>query len=160
MLTNFTIQKYLSLRNWNSVGSRLGYKLHNWGITEFLSAARDSSLLQSVHACCWTHSASYSVGNAHFFWGVKQPGCEANHFPPFSAEVRNVWSQTATCQMWHRVNFTFTCSSRNMQYRSHVCYLRSWIWFVHQPSRRLVFVIGNSTGMLFYRAIYRPILFI
>ena len=55
------------------------------------------------------------------FLGVKQPGCEANHFPPFSTEVRNVWSHTATCQMWHGVNFTFTCSSCNVQYCSHVC---------------------------------------
>jgi hypothetical protein len=28
--------------------------------------------------------------------GVKRPGCEADHSPPFSAEVKNAWSYTST----------------------------------------------------------------
>jgi hypothetical protein len=28
--------------------------------------------------------------------GIKRPGCEANHSPPSSAEVKNVWSYTST----------------------------------------------------------------
>jgi hypothetical protein len=31
-----------------------------------------------------------------FFLGVKQLGCEADHSPPSSAEVNNMWSYTST----------------------------------------------------------------
>jgi hypothetical protein len=52
--------------------------------------------------------------------GVKQLGCEADHFPPSSARV-NEWSYTSTPQyifmMWcvvkHRDNFTFTFTFTN-----------------------------------------------
>jgi hypothetical protein len=48
--------------------------------------------------------------------GVKQPGREADHSPPSSAEVKNWWSYTSTPQYvfmaWflvkHRENFSFT----------------------------------------------------
>jgi hypothetical protein len=47
--------------------------------------------------------------------GVKRPGREADHSPPSSAEVKNVWSYTsipeyvfmAWCLVKHRDNFTF-----------------------------------------------------
>jgi hypothetical protein len=47
--------------------------------------------------------------------GVKQPGREADHSPPSSAEVKNAWSYTSTpqylfmgwCLVKHRDNFTF-----------------------------------------------------
>jgi hypothetical protein len=46
--------------------------------------------------------------------GVKRPGCEADHSPPSSAEVKNAWSYTSTpqyafmtwCLVKHRDNFT------------------------------------------------------
>jgi hypothetical protein len=31
-----------------------------------------------------------------FSLGVKQPGCETNHSPPSSAEVKNAWAYTST----------------------------------------------------------------
>jgi hypothetical protein len=48
---------------------------------------------------------------------LKRPGREADHSPPSSAEVKNVWSYTSTpqyvfiawCLVKHRDNFTFTC---------------------------------------------------
>jgi hypothetical protein len=48
--------------------------------------------------------------------GVKRPKREADHSPPYSAEVKNVWSYTSTpqyafmvrCLVKHRDNFTFT----------------------------------------------------
>jgi hypothetical protein len=48
--------------------------------------------------------------------GIKQPGHEANHSPPSSAEVENAWSHTSTpqyvfmawCLVKYRDNFTFT----------------------------------------------------
>jgi hypothetical protein len=47
--------------------------------------------------------------------GVKRTGCEADHSPPYSAEVKNAWSYTSTptTPSWHgaqlkcRNNFTF-----------------------------------------------------
>jgi len=48
--------------------------------------------------------------------GVKQPGHEADHSPPSSAEIKNAWSCTSTppyifmaqCLIKHKNNFTFT----------------------------------------------------
>jgi hypothetical protein len=34
--------------------------------------------------------------------GVKQPGCEADHSPQWSAEVKNAWSYTSTPPVWIR----------------------------------------------------------
>jgi hypothetical protein len=53
--------------------------------------------------------------------GVKRQGREADHSPPSSAEVKNVWSYTFTPPLRlhgvvlsyrtkHRVNFTFACT--------------------------------------------------
>jgi hypothetical protein len=50
------------------------------------------------------------------YLGVKRPGSEADHSPPSSAEVKNVWSYISTsstsswrgAQLKHRDNFTFT----------------------------------------------------
>jgi hypothetical protein len=47
--------------------------------------------------------------------GIKQPGREADHSPPSSAEVKHAWSYTSTlqyafkawCLVKHRDNFTF-----------------------------------------------------
>jgi hypothetical protein len=48
--------------------------------------------------------------------GIRRPGCEAEHSPPSSAEVKNACSYTSTpqyvfmawCLVKHRDNFTFT----------------------------------------------------
>jgi hypothetical protein len=42
--------------------------------------------------CVYNHQASNSMGNRGSFPRVKRPEREANHFLPFSAEVRNGWS--------------------------------------------------------------------
>jgi hypothetical protein len=59
--------------------------------------------------------------------GVKRPGREADHSPPFSAEVKNEWSYTSTpqyvltawCLVKHRDNFTF---STYYYYYYYYCY--------------------------------------
>jgi hypothetical protein len=61
------------------------------------------------------HPASYPMGTRGSFPGVKRPGREADHSPPYSAEVKNVWSYTSTpttpsccgAQLKHRDNFAF-----------------------------------------------------
>jgi hypothetical protein len=60
--------------------------------------------------------ASYPMGTRDCFPGVKRPGREADHSPPYSAEVKNAWSYTSTpqyvfkawCLVKHRDNFTFS----------------------------------------------------
>jgi hypothetical protein len=50
------------------------------------------------------------------FPGGKAAGCEADHLPPSSAEVKNAWNYASTPQyvfiLWclakHKYNFTFT----------------------------------------------------
>jgi hypothetical protein len=46
-----------------------------------------------------THPASYLIGKrggGAFYPVVKQPGCEADHSPPTSAEVKKTWIYTST----------------------------------------------------------------
>ncbi|PNF25498.1 hypothetical protein B7P43_G05939, partial [Cryptotermes secundus] len=49
--------------------------------------------IQSGFGVCPT---SYTVGTGSTFPGVKQPGCEADHSPPTSAEVKKMWTYTFT----------------------------------------------------------------
>jgi hypothetical protein len=58
------------------------------------------------------------MGTRDSFPGVKRPGREADHSPPYNAEVKKMWSYTSTSQYafiaWcsvkkkHSDNFTFT----------------------------------------------------
>jgi hypothetical protein len=48
------------------------------------------------------HSASYLMGTGWFSsWGVKQPGCEVDHMPPCSAEIKNERSYTSRHPVCH-----------------------------------------------------------
>jgi hypothetical protein len=42
------------------------------------------------------HPTSYTMGTGSSFTGVKQPGREADHSPPTSAEVKKMWIYTST----------------------------------------------------------------
>jgi hypothetical protein len=42
------------------------------------------------------HPTSYTMGTGSSFPGVKQPGREADHSPPASAEVKKIWIYTST----------------------------------------------------------------
>jgi hypothetical protein len=68
-----------------------------------LSAARDVSLLHTIQTCFGAHPSSYPVGTGVLFLGIKWSGDEADHSPPSSVEVKNVWIQTSTPHMssWH-----------------------------------------------------------
>jgi hypothetical protein len=43
-----------------------------------------------------SHPAFYAVGTRGSFSGIKVAGCEADHSPPSSVEVKNVWNYTST----------------------------------------------------------------
>jgi hypothetical protein len=45
-----------------------------------------------VHTCSGAHPASYVMGTAGSFSGVKQPWREDYHSPPSSFQVKNAWS--------------------------------------------------------------------
>jgi hypothetical protein len=55
----------------------------------FPTVVRDFSLLDSVQTDFGAHPSSYPMGTGGFFPGVKRPGCEADHSPPSSAEIKN-----------------------------------------------------------------------
>jgi hypothetical protein len=60
----------------------------NFSLHLFISASR----------LVLAHPASYPMGTMVPFLGVKQPDREADHSPPSSAEVKNVWSCISTLQ--------------------------------------------------------------
>jgi hypothetical protein len=62
--------------------------------------------------------------------GLRRPGCEADHSPQSSAEVKNVWSCTSTtpyvfmawCLVKHRDNFNFigyVCGNTTLLFRGN-----------------------------------------
>jgi len=67
----------------------LSCRLENWGAIP--SRGREFF----CHCFCngsGAHPASYPVGTGALSPGVKWPECEADHWPPFSAKVKNAWS--------------------------------------------------------------------
>jgi hypothetical protein len=55
-----------------------------------------SSFLHVVQTGSGVHPTSYTMGTVDSFPGVKQPGREADHSPPTSAEVKKMWIYTST----------------------------------------------------------------
>jgi hypothetical protein len=54
------------------------------------------SLSHRVQTGSGAQPAFYPVGTGGGFRGVNQPGREADHSPPSSAEVKNAWSYSST----------------------------------------------------------------
>jgi hypothetical protein len=42
------------------------------------------------------HATSYPMGTGALSPGVKRPGCESDHSPPTSTEVKKIWIYTPT----------------------------------------------------------------
>jgi hypothetical protein len=96
----------------------LGYGLDDRGSrVRFPAGAGNFSLHHRLQNGSGAHPASYTVGTRGSFPGVKRPGCEADHSPPSSAEVKE-WvelflhslSKPSWRAAWlkkHRDNFTF-----------------------------------------------------
>jgi hypothetical protein len=57
--------------------------------------ARHFSVLQNVQAVSGAHPGSFQQISG-FFSQIKQPGREVNHSSPSSADVKHMWSYTAT----------------------------------------------------------------
>jgi hypothetical protein len=54
------------------------------------------SILQNVKTGCGAHPPSHQMDTGVPYPGVKQPGREANHSPPSSADIKNAWSCNST----------------------------------------------------------------
>jgi hypothetical protein len=108
-----------------SIGIALGYGLDDrCSRVRFSAGAGNFFLHHRVQNGSGAHPASYPMGTRGSSPRVKRPGCEADHSPPSSAEVKNAWSYTSTpqytsmawCLVKHKGLFTFTfylmrCSS-------------------------------------------------
>jgi hypothetical protein len=46
--------------------------------------------------CIFINSGQKNTASGALIPGRKWPGCEADHSPPSSAEVKNAWSYTST----------------------------------------------------------------
>jgi hypothetical protein len=56
---------------------------------------QEFSLLHVVQTTSGAHPVSYPIGKGGSSPGVKQPGREADHSPPTSAEVKKTWIYTS-----------------------------------------------------------------
>ena len=69
------------------------------------------SLCYKASRGCRPHQASYSIGTAFFFSGVKRPGRDVDHLSLCNVEVKNEWSLTFASPVclpgMERDNFTF-----------------------------------------------------
>jgi hypothetical protein len=85
----------------------------------FPTGSGNFSFRHRIQTDSGAHPASYPVGTGCSFPEVKRPGCEVDHSPPSSAEVKNGWRCTSTpphvCVAWsllkHRENSAFASST-------------------------------------------------
>jgi hypothetical protein len=102
----------------SSVAIALSYGLDDRGsMVRFSAGAGDFSLHHRVQNGSGAHPASYPMGIRVLSLGIKRPGCEADHSPPSSAEVKEwmeLYLHFLNTPSWlgvqskHRDNFTFT----------------------------------------------------
>jgi hypothetical protein len=112
-------------------------------VVRFPAWAGNFPLRHHVQTGYGAQPASYPMGTGVSFSGVKRPGCEADHSPPSSAEVKNAWSYTSTpqyvfmewCLVKHRDNFTLPYITLDTitAYRNLVGVSLSLSLSVHRP---------------------------
>jgi hypothetical protein len=101
------------ITQWYSSGLRTG-----WSGVRVPTGTGNFSLHHRVQTGSVSHPASYPMGTEALSLGVKRPGREAGHSPPYSAEVKecvelylhfpNSFSWGGAQLKQHRDNFTFT----------------------------------------------------
>jgi hypothetical protein len=73
----------------------LGYRLDDW-VVQDLAGDGNFSLHHHVETGSGDHPVSYPMGTRGSFLRIMLLGHEANHSPPSSDKVKNVWSYTST----------------------------------------------------------------
>jgi hypothetical protein len=81
------------------VGIATGCGLDGRGVGVRVQVGQDFSPLHVIHTRSGAHPASYPMGSGGSFPEVKRPGREADHSPPTSAEVKNMWIYTSISHM-------------------------------------------------------------
>jgi hypothetical protein len=77
------------------LGIMTGYGLDDQGVG-VASPGGVKNFLYVVHTGYGAHRTSYPVGTGGSFSGCKASGCEADHLPQTSAEVKKMWIYTFT----------------------------------------------------------------
>jgi hypothetical protein len=78
------------------VGIATGCGLDDRG-SEFESRQdQEFSFLHVVQTGSGVHPTFYPIGTGGSYPDLKRPGCEADHSPPTSAEVKKMWIYTST----------------------------------------------------------------
>jgi hypothetical protein len=81
------------LQRHSSVGIATGYGMHDrGGGVRVPVGSKNFSLLHMVQTGSGVHRTSYKMGTG----GSKRQGREADHSPPTSADVKNMWIYTST----------------------------------------------------------------
>jgi hypothetical protein len=81
----------------STVGNATGYELDDRGSrARFSVGVGNFSLHHRVQNGSGAHPASYPMGTRALSLGIKRRGCEADHSPLSSAEVKKAWSYTST----------------------------------------------------------------
>jgi hypothetical protein len=81
----------------SSVGIATGYGLDDQGGgSSSPGRVKMFSLLHIVQTGSGVYPTSYKMGTGGSFPGVKRQGPEADHSPPTSAEVKNMWIYIST----------------------------------------------------------------
>jgi hypothetical protein len=81
---------------YNVVGIATGYRMDDRGVGVRVPVGQEFSLLHVVQTGSGVHPTSYSMDSGGSFPGVKAAGCESDHSPPASAEVKKMWIYTST----------------------------------------------------------------
>ena len=82
------------LQNWDSIVCKVTrLQVGRLGV-RIPTEARIFSLTQNIHTVSGIHPAPQFIGYRSYFLRIKRRGIEADHAPPSSTEVKNMWSST------------------------------------------------------------------
>jgi hypothetical protein len=126
--------------SWNNSASTLTRSRLD-GRGSILSRGRNFVSATTSKTGSRAHPVSYAVGTRDSFPRINRPECKAEHLPPSSAEVKNVWSCISTppyitrawCLIKHTDEVDHDClvqqpyelSNQNRTFDSHRSYINN-----------------------------------
>jgi hypothetical protein len=114
-----SFERFKTIRPLNRDLSAIGAGIAHWYSARLRSGW--SGVRYCVQIGSGAHPASYPVISGALSLGVKRPGCDADHLPPSSAEVKNAWIYTSilpirlhgvvlSCEAHRRLQLYFSTS--------------------------------------------------